>query len=167
LENGSLRHLKIKGVEGKVVEISNNYSPVETFKHFVQLLENHNGESSWMLLSNDSQEQLNMMAALIGGFAQSFTEGIIEAFDADSDSKPGTFPSISDGKTFWVTIITEGKEEGNPASKLKDCSVVSESISEDTAIIIIRDKAGKEDKVDLIREDGIWKINMAATQAES
>lgn len=139
-------------------------SPGNAFKRFMQLLMERDGEGSWKLLSKISQEQFSFAAAIIGGFAESFTEGVKEAFGADSNTEPDPLAGMSDGKTFWVTIITEGKEEGNPADKLRGSTVVSETISGETAVIIIRDKAGKEDSVDIIFEEGLWKVNLAPNQ---
>jgi hypothetical protein len=59
---------------------------------------------------------------------------------------------------MWVKLITEGKEEEKPGFNLKDVTVKSEEVGETEAHLTLVDKDGKEQKVDLVKEGGAWKL---------
>lgn len=142
--------------------LSDDATPRQVFLAFLQAIENRDGEGSWNLLSKSSQELFGAMFALMDGFADAFTDAAQEAFDVTKPADdPGPFPGMSDGKTMWVKLITEGKEKEKPGFNIKDATVKSEEIGESEAHLLVVGSDGKEQPVNLVKEDGAWKLLLA------
>jgi hypothetical protein len=148
--------------------LSKNATPREIFLGFLSAIENRDGETSWNLLSKSSQELFGAMFALMDGFADAFVDTAKEAFGAE-EPKEGCdpIPELGDGKTMWVNLITKGKQEEMPANNMKDMTIKSEEVGDTEAHLMVTDKDGKEDKVDFIKEDGVWKLFLAGPGGQS
>jgi hypothetical protein len=142
-------------------------TPKEVFMAFLQAIENRDGETSWNYLSKSSQELFGAMFALMDGFADAFTDAAEDTLGVTKPADdPGPFPGMEDGKTMWVKLITEGKEEEKPGFNIKDATVKSEEVGEDEAHLIIAGSDGEEQPVDLVMEDGAWRLQLAQPGAE-
>ncbi len=143
-------------------DINMSATPRQVFFGFLNAIENRDGEGSWNLLSQSTQElfaaMFAMMDSLVDGFVDA-TKEITGAGEPKEGCEP--VPDMSDGKTMWVKLITEGKEEEKPGFNLKDVTVKSEDIGETEAHLLLVDKDGKEQKVDLVKEGGAWKLLLA------
>ncbi len=143
-------------------ELKPDTTPSEVFWGFMKAIENRDGEGSWNLLSQSTQE---LFAALFG-MMDSFVDGFVDAakeITSAEEPKEGCAPPLDfgDGKTMWIKLITEGKEEEKPGFNLKDVTVKSEEVGESEAHLLLVDKDGKEQKVDLVKEGGAWKLLLA------
>lgn len=144
------------------IEISKNATPSEVFFSFLKAIDNRDGEGSWAMLSQSTQELFAALFGMMDSFVDGFVDATKEAFGAE-EPKEGCdpMPDMSDGKTMWVKLITEGKEEEKPGFNLKDVTVKSEEVGDTEAHLTLVDKDGKEQKVDLVKEGGAWKLLLA------
>jgi hypothetical protein len=62
---------------------------------------------------------------------------------------------------MWVKLITEGEEEAKPGFSVKNATIKSEEVGDTEAHLTLEDKDGKEQKVDLVKEGGAWKLLLA------
>ncbi len=79
---------------------------------FYAAIENRDGEGSWNLLSQSTRELFGAMFAMMDSFVDGFVDAAKEITGAEEPKKGcDPMPDLSDGKTMWVKLITEGKEE--------------------------------------------------------
>jgi len=143
-------------------EMNKNATPSEVFWAFLKAIENRDGEVSWNLLSQATQELFAAMFAMMDSFVDGFVDAAKEITGTE-ETKEGCAPppELSDSKTMWVKLITEGEEESKPGFSVKDATIKSEEVGEDEAHLTLLDKDGKEQKVDLVKEGGAWKLVLA------
>ena len=143
-------------------EIKENATPADVFWGFMDAIKNRDGETSWNMLSQATQEIFAAMFALVDSFADGFVEAAKEVTGATAPKEDcDPLPELSDGKTMWVKLIAEGKEESKPGFALQDVTMKSEEVGEKEAHLLLVDKDGKEQKVDLVKEGGAWKLVLA------
>jgi hypothetical protein len=142
-------------------ELNKDSTPREVFLGFLSAIDNRDGEGSWAMLSQPTQELFSALFGMMDTFVDGFVDATKEAFGAE-EPKEGCdpIPELGDGKTMWVKLITEGKEEEKPGFNLKDVTVKSEEVGENEAHLTLVDKDGKEQKVDLVKEDGAWRLQL-------
>jgi len=80
---------------------------------------------------------------------------------ADGPKLPGMggITATDPRERFIETMKAVEKFGGNPFTKEKDATVLSETITGDTATVRIRNANGREESVPFIKENGRWKLS--------
>lgn len=96
---------------------------------------------------------------LKNGDFEKWVDGV--AFGADASET-----NVKAGKAMLLAMMESGKEKLNEKGGIKDIETVSETISEDgkTAKVVLKmtygDGSSEENKMDMIQENGTWKMDM-------
>ena len=78
---------------------------------------------------------------------------------ANGPTLPGmNITATNSRERFIETMKARENFGGNQSFKERDATVVSETITGDTATVRIRDANGREESVPFIKENGRWKL---------
>lgn len=124
--------------------------PKASFMDFVNAVKAKDAEKSWNLMSKATQDSFNAMFEMVKGLAAMSPEGAKQ------------IEGVTDGKGFWKKVITESEAAGGPdlSKEFANVSVTNEAVNGDKATLTVK-KGDKEDKVEMIKEGGNWKVDMS------
>lgn len=122
--------------------------PKASFNDFVAAVKAKDAEKSWNLLSKGTQDSFNKMYDMIKGLAAMSPEGAKE------------LEGVTDGKSFWKKALTEADKGGDMAEQFANATVTKEEVNGDKAILTVK-SGDKEEKINMIKEGGAWKLDMS------
>ncbi len=124
-------------------------TPKQAFNDFVTALKTCDGEKSWALLSNASQDSFNQLYAMLAGMMEGAGEGT------------GEMAGVTSGKTLWIKAISESGNSGmDMSSAFENMTVTGEAITGYKATLSVKNGTTVE-KIDLVNENGMWKLDMS------
>ena len=119
----------------------------------------------WNMLSQDSRDkfdkQVKFMQSSFTNLPESMRGRMLESMGMTAEEM-----NSLDGRSFFISMQEKGEEDQSGDSQynrdLFDSSkIVKKEVDGDHAILYIEDEDGNTAKLPLVREDGVWKLDLA------